>query len=465
MAQKKGRKVVPYRHPKNINVGMIMFALIFVYMSFSVYAYQKREKIQFYEVVDGSIVNDREYTGIIFRDETVKYADHAGYINYYVREGKRASVGTSIYSIDETGRLTAYLKEHPEVNKSLTDENAEDLKKQLSSYSTAYTDEQFHQVYDVKYSLEAAVLEYANFNALEGIDAALAADGISFQQVRADSAGVVSYAIDSFEDLEPSQVTEASFDRSAYARSITKSGQQVESKTPVYKMVLSDNWSVVFPMTEEDVGQFGSEKSLKVDFQGYDLTTTGQFSMITGADGKAYGKLDFDKYMVQFISDRFVTFEIIREQQNGLKIPISAVTTKNFYLVPSRFLAKGGDSSESGFLKETYSEQGTSVVFVPADIYMEKDDFYYIDTADESFKPGDYVVMQDTGERYQIGTSDSLEGVYNINKGYTVFRRIEVLTSNDEYYTIKRGTSYGLSVYDHIVLDASTVEEGKLIYQ
>ena len=44
--------------------------------------------------------------------------------------------------------------------------------------------------------------------------------------------------------------------------------------------------------------------------------------------------------------------------------------------------------------------------------------------------------------------------------------RIEVLTSNDEYYTIKKGTSYGLSVYDHIVLDAAAVEhENYLIYQ
>ena len=65
----------------------------------------------------------------------------------------------------------------------------------------------------------------------------------------------------------------------------------------------------------------------------------------------------------------------------------------------------------------------------------------------------------------QIGSSASLQGVYNINKGYAVFKQIEILNSNDEYYTIKKGTSYGLSVYDHIVLNADTVYEGELIYQ
>ena len=103
MAKKKNKKIVRYRKPLNINVGMIIFALIFVYMAFSVYTYMRKEKVQFYEVVEGSIVNDKSYTGIALREEQTKYTDRAGYINYYVREGKRASVGTSIYSIDETG--------------------------------------------------------------------------------------------------------------------------------------------------------------------------------------------------------------------------------------------------------------------------------------------------------------------------------------------------------------------------
>ena len=57
------------------------------------------------------------------------------------------------------------------------------------------------------------------------------------------------------------------------------------------------------------------------------------------------------------------------------------------------------------------------------------------------------------------------EGVYNINKGYTVFTQVEILDSNSEYYTIKNNVTYGLSVYDHIVLDASSVGEGQLLYQ
>lgn len=84
---------------------------------------------------------------------------------------------------------------------------------------------------------------------------------------------------------------------------------------------------------------------------------------------------------------------------------------------------------------------------------------------ENGFNAGDYIVKPDSTDRYQIGASASLQGVYNINKGYAVFKQIDVLASNDEYYTIKKNMTYGLAVYDHIVLDASTVSEGELIYQ
>ena len=77
MAKKKNKKVVRYRRPLNINVGMIIFAIIFLYLIFSVYTYLKREKIQFYEVVDGGIVNNRTYNCLIIREEQVKTADRS----------------------------------------------------------------------------------------------------------------------------------------------------------------------------------------------------------------------------------------------------------------------------------------------------------------------------------------------------------------------------------------------------
>lgn len=466
----KNNKIINYNHRKvslNFNIGMLIFAMIFVYLIFTVYSYMTKEKIQFYEVIDGSIVDDKTYTGLILRQENVQYADSAGAVNYYVREGKRASVGTSIYSIDERGTLSNYMEEQNQGAGALTDKDIGELRRQLNNYSLSYSDETFDNVYGTKYSLEAMVLEYVNFNTLDSQGQMADQLGSDFRQIAAPVSGIVSYGIDKYEPLDPSQVNESVFDRSQYTKAITRAGQWVESGTPIYKVITDDNWSVVFQVSEEDGVLFSSQGTLDVSFPSRNLTMKGVFSLITGSDGKAYGKLDFTRYMVQFVSDRFVDFEIMTSTTEGLKIPISSVTTRNFFLIPVDFLTKGGDGLEDGFNKEVYSEAGTSVVFVPATIYYGNDEYYYIECdRQDKIQAGDYLVKPDSTDRFQVGITASLQGVYNINKGYTVFRQIEVLAQSDEFYTIRKNMNYGLSVYDHIVLNASVIEdEGVLIYQ
>ena len=467
MAKKKKKSnIVRYRRTHNINVGMIIFAIICIYLVFSVYTYLKKEKVQFYEVVEGNIVNDRQYTGIILREERVENTAQAGYINYYIREGKRAAIGTRIYSIDETGNMAELMQENPDANMGLTDANLSDVKRQLSSFSMSYSDQKFENTYDLQYSLEAAVLEYANFNALGNLDSIMQQAGASFVQVTAPVSGVVSYAVDGFESLTADQVTESVFDRSGYSKAITKAGQLIEQSAPVYKLITSDNWSIVFPLTEEEKQEYKDQTQLHVTFSSNDLDAVGNFSVISGADGASYGKLDLNQYMVQFASDRYVTFEVDTEKADGLKIPVTAVATKDFYLIPLEYMVQGGDSSDTGFMKEIYTESGTAAEFVPTTIYYATDEYYYVEMGEDApLKAGDYVVKPDSQDRYQVGQSASLQGVYNINKGYAVFKQIEIIKSNDEYYSIKKGTNYGLSVYDHIVLDANTVYEGQLIYQ
>lgn len=466
----KTKKVVPYRRPRNnFNIGTLIFLLIFIYLAFSVIKYIGRDKIQFYEVVEGSIVNDKTYTGLILREETVKPAEQSGYVNYYIREGKRAAAGSRIYSLDETGELEKYLEENQETGQAFSDENLSSIKKRLSSLCLSYDDTDFSAVYDEKYSLDASVAELVNFNALEDLDSELQARGINFKQIYSEQAGIISYAIDSYEGMAPTDVTADSFKKDSYKKAVGQAGQLVETGTPIYKIVTSENWSVLFPLSEEDREEYADRDTLKIKFTENGLTLGGKYSQITGADGGSYGKLDFNKFMVQFVSDRFVDFEVMSDEEDGLKIPATAVTTKNFFTIPVDFIAAGGDGDETqtGFYKEVYSETGeSSIVFTPAEIYYSTDEYYYVDSGEDGeFKNGDYIVKQDSSERYQIGATAPLEGVYNINKGYAVFKRIEKLSGNGEYFTIAKGTDYGLSVYDHIVLDASMVSEGMIIYE
>ena len=61
------------------------------------------------------------------------------------------------------------------------------------------------------------------------------------------------------------------------------------------------------------------------------------------------------------------------------------------------------------------------------------------------------IVKPDSSDTYTIDTQKPLKGVYNINKGYAIFKKVSILCESDEYYIVQEGDSYGLSNYDHIV--------------
>ena len=311
--RKKNRKIIPYRRPR-ADIGRLIFGVIFLYLLINIFIYMGHDKIQFYEVAEGSIVNDRPYTGLILREEQIYNAENSGYVNYYLREGKRASVGARIYSLDETGRLDSLLKENSEGEQSLSDENLSDLKKQLSSFVLARSDENFGAIYDARYALEAAVMEYSSFSALDQLDKIAKESGVVFEQVTSPQSGVVSYGFDSYESLKPEDVEMASFNRSSYTKNLRKSGDLIESGSPVYKIASSENWSIVFPLSEEDKNLYQDKSSLTVEFKDHSIETQAAFSIFTGKDGSSFGRLDFSKYMAQFITDRFVSFEIRQDQ-------------------------------------------------------------------------------------------------------------------------------------------------------
>ncbi len=95
------------------------------------------------------------------------------------------------------------------------------------------------------------------------------------------------------------------------------------------------------------------------------------------------------------------------------------------------------------------------------DIYFATEYSYYI--GGEEIADGDVVLKPDSSETYTIHETAKLEGIYCINKGYAVFRQIDIIYQNAEYSIIRSGTEYGISLYDHIALDGSTITEDVIV--
>lgn len=171
MAQRrrKNRKVVSIRRGHNINIGVIIFGLMLIYIVANVFIYMTQSKTGIYEVVEGSTVSatNHSYTGFILRDEKVGKAPKNGYVNFYVKEGTKVSPITSLYSIDETGTVSELLQQSANSESTLSKENLQDIKRDICSFVADYDPMEFSSVYDFKYDLESNLLEYVNINALQ----------------------------------------------------------------------------------------------------------------------------------------------------------------------------------------------------------------------------------------------------------------------------------------------------------
>jgi hypothetical protein len=200
---------------------------------------------------------------------------------------------------------------------------------------------------------------------------------------------------------------------------------------------------------------------VKLTFKKDNLTITAPVSVYQKGEGY-FAKLELNSYMLRYVEDRFVTVELNLNSAKGLKIPVSAITEKEFYKVPRSYFTNGGDTSAIGVVKETYTEKGEKTyTFVQTEVYYQDDDFGYVDKS--VLSAGDVISNVDTQKTYTISETDKLEGVYNVNKGYCVFRRIEKVYENQEYCIVKSNTTFGLSEYDHIVLEASMAVEQNII--
>lgn len=175
-------------------------------------------------------------------------------------------------------------------------------------------------------------------------------------------------------------------------------------------------------------------------------------------DGTSYVSFDLSNYMVRYCNDRYIDIEIVWNNYDGLKIPKSSVTSKNFYKIPIEYLQMTDGSDEKGF----YIVSGEDTEFIKPTVYSQDDKYCYIDCAD--IREGTELKNPSSGETFTVGEVVALKGVYNINRGYALFRLIDILYEYGDYCIISDKMSYGVTLYDHIILNGADVKENQIIY-
>lgn len=456
-----------YRKPINLNIGMMVFAVILVYVVICVVMYFRTDHIVRYSVQEGSLTSNSIYKGIALRQEQVVIGQDAGYVNYFAREGERTAVGDLVYTVDETGRLSDYIKAGSNGENMLSDSDLSQIKTDIASFVHGFDRRQFDEVYNFRHNMESMAVKLANYSIQEKADALNDASGTVLINYRnAVNSGIVLYSTDGYENLKLEDMTAELFDEEKYERNYLVNNGLVAAGDPVYKLATGEDWSVVIQADKELADRLLNEEKgyVEVRFLKNQYTAWAQAASYTNEAGDTFVSLTFTNSMITFCTDRFIDIELLLDEETGLKIPNSAIVTKEFFIVPKSYVTKGGPNDNDGVLLETYNEEGEATTqFVETEIYEETETEYYLD--DYTLRAGNYIVMPETGEKFAVGKTGSLKGVYNINKGYADFKQISILYDNDEYSVVKSNTNYGLNVYDYIVLNAEMVKDNQFIYE
>lgn len=462
MDQKKDN-VIMFPKQSKFNIATIILLAVLIYMAVCIYSFFSKEHIVSYEVREGILVEDSRYEAVIMRSEQLVNSKAAGYVNYFLTERDRVGVGTLVYTLDESGTVLSYLEALDAQENSLDEDTKDSFRATLDDFVKNYDRTDMSSVYQLNRELNNQTQKIANTRLLGSLEHISSASGL-VQYYKAEQAGNIVYWQDGLEHISLSEVTSELFQKEDYAVSYMTSNQLVTTEDAVYKLYDSEKWSIAFPIEDTKKAQeYLEEEIVEVRFLKNDITLWGTVSLTQNTQGETVVCLAFQSGSINFAMDRFVEIEISTEKEEGLKIPVSAIAQKEFFLIPEAFVAYVEEESAYYIYQETYTEAGAMLLqkyeVSPASL---KEGWYYLD--DINLSLGTRLVTMDSQESYTVTQKGTLTGVYNINKGYAEFKQITVKQQNDAYAIVASNTQYGLNVYDYIVLNASAVSENDFVY-
>ena len=68
---------------------------------------------------------------------------------------------------------------------------------------------------------------------------------------QAQQDGIVAFTVDGYEGLTTETFTESAFDKTKYEVSSLSDETKVKAGDPVYRMITSEDWSVIVPLSKE----------------------------------------------------------------------------------------------------------------------------------------------------------------------------------------------------------------------
>jgi len=457
----KNSNVVKMHKTVWTNTAIIIFIFVAVYVAGSLVRSLSKDTVATYKVVSSSINRNIKATGIALRNETEVKSSKSGYMIYYVRDGERVAKGKTVCTVDETGNIISTIES---IGSSDDEELFESsdytaIRDTIDTYKSTYSDIQFTNIYNFRAQIESRVLELSNDILTEEMNKGGTSVKSTLENITSSASGVVTYYTDGFESKTTDTLTVNDFNSSNYKKSSLKSGDILNSGSTVFKLISDENWYIVLNLTPEQKENLDAvtNAEIRINNSSEVITCSCKFRDV---GENTFMIMSLSKYMIDYIEERYLTIEIVQTEKTGLKVPVSAITTKDTYKVPKSYFADETFSSNMTVMRQ--QEDGTTKeTEISAISYKSDSDFFYV--GQDTFEDTDFIVTAG-GEEVSVLTLEraSLEGVYLTNGGTAEFIEIDKNEVQDEFALVSEDGT--LKEFDSIVLNADDVTDNQTLY-
>ena len=476
-------------------VSVMFFSFVLVYLAWSA--------IQFFqpsittEVVRMDAMEVQLFTpGIIIRDERVYYSTMSGSVISFVRDFERVREGELVVSIGDIDAVEAIQAARREIEDQAIgihgrrfhspaeieiDRINTSIRGLMDGAMSDFSQLNLSEIYLLNERLTEQT-EFRNQTiinsirpVMQDIDRELAhaeqVEDLHMYNVFAPRGGIFSPFIDGLEDRLYTYVvrylSRADTLHVVDHAAITPA-REVEEGDPVFKIV-GNTWYVAVYLPLSEVEGFARDQNRTIFLERED---TGRFEPITMRVfhieehiTDAFVIFRSTRNVDMFLNQRNVNVRTTDNIQNGLRIPTTAIATRNLVRLPlSHIHGTEGNNFVQRFVGEGVTERINVVV------NSTSGDFAYVLNEGAVLSIGDVFAPFDLDYyHYQIWDTHIIivRGVFRANLGVAEFRQIfleeEIPETGVGHVILNPARNRGLLQFDTIVTDASAVREGDLV--
>jgi len=470
----------------------LFFIFVFAYIGHSIWAFMTPD-VNTMIVRMTTIEAPRSIPGVIIRDEQVHFANSTGYVQFWVQENERVGVDAPIVSIVQDPVSARTAMEHLSNVETLaantqarrpgtyvTDSGIQrinnDLTNMVSGRIHSFTALNLNEIYALRDNVSYRINTRNQINSGSAIgareplareyerhSAALAA---SSRNMYATGSGIMSRLIDGHEtSLTRAMIGDLTRDdiRAVADSGVLTPATEVQEGEPIFKIV-GNVWHIATYMPNDMVQPFSEGATRTVYLYNESAGSYEPHSLRVERIeyGVRYSLVVFrnTRHVTDFIGQRNISIRTASGTRRGIQIPDTAIVTRRHYRIP--FASIHGETDNYVVIR---TDTGNTRIPVTID---ERTDYHaYVvavsgmavgSTLVPSDPDGSHVLLADTHVR-------ELHGVYMVYFGTVVFAHINLGENRVEagYVLLDPLLNQGISEFNNIVTDASTVVEGQII--